>query len=86
MDGDGYFGFDLTATQKGEFSLINNGTDRVDVTVHKADGTIVWSARVNPKDKFVASTSNLELSAGRYYFIVVSDNGSSLNAICSARY
>lgn len=86
-DGDGYFSFTLSSsTTKGSLSLRNDGTARVDVTVYSSEtNNAVWSARVNP-GKSETSASNLPLSTGKYYFIVVSDNGSALNVTCSARY
>ena len=86
-DGDGYFAVKIpSSTAKGNFSLSNHGSIRVDVIVYSATtGNTVWSARVNP-GKSATSALNLSLAADKYCFEVVSDDGSALNVTCSARY
>ncbi len=86
-DGDGYFAVKFpSATGLRKFSLTNYGEVRVDVIVYEAtSGNTVWSARVNP-GKSQTSASTLSLPAGKYYFEVVSDDGSALNVICTAKY
>ncbi len=85
-DGDGYFPFTVSSeTTKGNLSLINNGTARVDATVYSVElDSPVWGVRLNPDGS--SESSDLSLAPGKYYFIVVSDNGGSLNVLCSAKY
>lgn len=85
-DGDGYFPFTISSkTTQGNFPLVNNGTAMVDVIVYSVDREpSIWSARVNLGGS--AESSDLSLTPGKYYFKVVSDDGSSLNVLCSAKY
>ncbi len=86
-DGDGYFAFKIPSeTKSGRFSFVNNGKSVVDVNVYSATtDSSVWSARVSPGRDAISSTS-LSLPAGKYYFKVVSYDGSALNVTCSAGY
>ena len=86
-DGDGYFAFKtLFPRNPGIFSLKNDGTSRVDVTLYSANtNALIWSARINP-NKTATSTTHLPFPFGKYYFIVISDDGSPLNVTCTAKY
>ena len=86
-DGDGYFAFKtLFPRNSGIFSLKNDGTSRVDVTLYSSNtNALIWSARINP-NKTATSTPHLSLPSGKYYFIVISDDGSPLNVTCTAKY
>lgn len=85
IDGDGYFPFTLSsATTNGKFFLKNNGSSKVDVTVYSSStGIAIWNAHVD-SGQSATSVSNLSLNAGKYYFIVVSEDKHALNATCSA--
>ena len=79
-DGDGYFAFKIPSeTKSGRFSFVNNGKSVVDVNVYSATtDSSVWSDAI--------SSTSLSLPAGKYYFKVVSYDGSALNVTCSAGY
>ncbi len=85
IDGDGYFPFTLSSsTINGKFLLKNNGQSKVDVTVYSSStGIAIWNAHVD-SGQSANSISNLSLDAGKYYFIVVSEDKRALNVTCSA--